>query len=652
MDEHNQKPMNIYPTINFIHYFWQLFKKHNLWIVGSGVLLGAGLCLLSYIQIYSSSTIFRFQVSETRSTSLIPTIQLEGIMGKTENVRDKSFSYMHSIPFYFELARRFSLDAEGRKILPIFKRSRGNLLLRVKSFFFDTFTYGATSDQSLQLAQSLQKVFSFKKDSDNTIIMYVRSGKPSLSIKLGEIVGPIVRSIILDNESFDVKVSAEHFNELLKDSQNNLQELEKEMVTHKQIQQNEKGNLGNAPIASMELEKELRMAKIEAQRLALLTKNLQKQISENSMYALGDGQYKYVDQVSIERLNELKQQLEIANAKVVTIERSFTNMKQDNLHLPASEQNYMKLKWQHELEHAINKDLLIKTRDIEGLSKLLDNSVRVIGETALVPAKLAISRPMRFIFGFLLGTIFAMISVYYYFDFFKIIQGNHDIRNFGNFEILTSMPEIKKIKANDIWKDLPANHHAMEAFRHMMEKAEVAKVVSFVSPGKGEGKSYLIANLAQNLSRFGKRVGVVDTNWVNPTLSRTLAQVDNIKVVNAENFLHDKDSFMDRSLLIKQIKKLSYETDIILIDTQSLSTSNDAMVVASVCNLNIIVCSYFETFQHKYSSVMKRFDVAGISNYSVVLNKATMSNEFLFFKGRIRALDEIDTNPIYMKKSS
>ena len=648
MSEVSKTSMKAYPRINFMKYFGQLIKKHKVLVLSSGFLIGGILLLLSFINSYTSSTIFRFQVNNTPASSLAATVQLESLLGKTETIREKSFNYLHSIPFYFELGSVLTEHPEGKELIPVFLRSKDNLLLKFKALFYDTFSYEGKVDISLRVAQALQKIIAFKKNSDNTIIMFVQTGTPELSLKIGRLLGPMVRKIILENESHDLQVSKAHLQTLLDESNNNLLRLNEEYLQHQENHQRDQGKYASS--ALMDMEKELRMSKIEVQRLELLVKKLENDIKKNSVYTVANTDYKYVDQIAIERLSELKQQREMALANLQSVEKSYLKLKGENSDLPETEQIRMNLNWNLELEQSINKDLLIKTRDIESLKKLADNSVRVIGDTAIVPKKIKLSKFLRFVLGFLLGAIASIFGIYYFYDFFKVVKGQSDLILSGR-NILNSIPKVQNIKNDSVlWKELPTNHHVMESFRFLMEMTISEKSLCFISSGKNEGKTFIISNLAENLTRFGKKVLVVDTNFRNSQLTKLLQGKEGIKIISADNFVHDNESLLDRTRLIQEIRTHSKDCEIILIDTQDLSGSNDALIAASVANNTVVVASYLETFQHKLHEMITKLETADIANYQLLLNKANSSDEII--KTQERGLDNVDSQPLYLRKIS
>jgi hypothetical protein len=124
-----------------------------------------------------------------------------------------------------------------------------------------------------------------------------------------------------------------------------------------------------------------------------------------------------VDQISIERLNELKQNQESAAAKVSSIEKTLKTTKAEELDLSQEEHSFSNLRGRYELEYSLNKELLLKARDFEGLKKLTDSSVRIIGTTSLVPVKFKVSRPLKIVLGFLFGVVLSLLGIYYYFEY-------------------------------------------------------------------------------------------------------------------------------------------------------------------------------------------------------------------------------------------
>lgn len=599
----------------------------------------------SYIKNYQSSTIFIFQISKTRNANVSRGIQLESILGKTETVRDESYNYVQSIPFYFELAKRFSEHPEGKEIIPVLFNSKKNILVKLKMMFFETFAYNVSSDSSILLAQSFQKIVSFSKDSDTALIMFVRAGTPELAIRIGDILGKIVRDIILENEYNELSVSDKHIRGQLEASRQRLSEIEKEFLS---IKRNESGSSHNSPI--WEMEKELRQAKIESQKYQLMVNEIKKEIQANSTFKTNSGDYPFVDNVSIERLSELNQALDVARAKVASVEKSLEKLKMDDAGSIQDEQHYSKLKARFQMEFDINKDLIIKAREFDGLKKLMENSLQIVGNTSLVPAKLKISRPLKFGLGFVLGVTLFLVGLYYYYDFFRVIFDIREIAKKKDKEIISVLPEVHGIRGHvDLWKILPGNHLAIDAFRGILEKVESEKVISVMGTQPKEGMSFIISNLAFNLSRYGKKVLIVDTNWTNPQFSKDLSE--NIKVLPSGLFKHGKGAIIDQSLLINIIRENWNEFDYILIDTCPSSHNNDFLVVGTLANVNIVLCSFLETYETKFMALINKLESSGIENYCFIMNKVDLGHDLLAMKSNHIIYSASDLLKFQLKKT-
>ncbi|MFP5387109.1 MAG: hypothetical protein ACLGHN_13600 [Bacteriovoracia bacterium] len=647
MGNDSDNSMNVYPQINFMKYYMQLIKKHWPLVLSIGLFLGSIFYALAFIQNFYSSTLLRFRADSGASA---PTSLVSPLGGTQVSLRDKNFNYLQAMPFYFELSRQLNDHPEGPEFIRLFLKSKNNLLVKFKKLFVDVSPLETKESTVTQVAVVLKRIMSFKKDQDNGIYLMVRSGTPELSLKLGRILGELTRKIIVKNESMDIEASATHFKNLLSESQTNLMRLNNEMLENEENQQLDHGS-GKTQDAMMDTEKELRMAKIEVQRLDLLIKSLERELNQNSTYSIDNNSYKYIDQVGMERLEELKRDRKSAEAKVKSVSRTYEEMKVKNLGLPVAEQIETNLAWELNLERSIQKDLILKSRDLDSQLKSTETIVQVGRDTNLLPSSVRISKPVKFAMGFFLGIILALIGVYYFYEFFKVLRGSKDLIARTDKNILNSIPLLKKpSKKFDLWRELPSNHQAMESFRHLMEFTLEQKVLTFVSSKSGEGKSFIISNLAENLTRFGKKVLIVDTNFVNPTLSRFLPGHPQIEIVVADKFRHGPGALIDRSLLVKEIKTRSKDCDVILIDTQNLHDCNDALIAASVSNMTVVVASYLETYFYRLDEVIRKLQVAEIPSYTFLWNKANINDEIV--TTNTRALDDVDANTLYFSKSS
>jgi Mrp family chromosome partitioning ATPase len=189
---------------------------------------------------------------------------------------------------------------------------------------------------------------------------------------------------------------------------------------------------------------------------------------------------------------------------------------------------------------------------------------------------------------------------------------------------------------------------AVEAIRPLIDEVEGSRIVSIIGNQPGGGKSFIISNLAFNLALYGTNVLIVYTNWTSPKFQSDLST--NIKVISSETFKHGKGSIIDRELLINTIKAHSREFDYVLIDTCASIHNNDYLVVASVADLNLVIGSFLETFEHKLISLVTKLENSQIHNYAFILNKVDLDHELLAVKVQNHILSQPVNIKVGMKK--
>lgn len=645
MEQYSRSAANEYSQISFIKYFGRLVRKHCFLILTIALLFGGVFYAHSLIQTFTSTTSFHFREA---SVDLDETF---GPQGKTQisgSKRDENFAYVQTMPFFTSLAQRLMAHPKGEEIYPVFLKSKKNNLVKIKNLLYDSKSVLKDKDTVILVAESLKGILNFKKEHENGLVMLVKTGIPDFSLNLASVLAPLVKDVFVTNQSTELKMSLDHLSMQLEESNNNLSRLSEIELKNRENRQASL-SAGQGRRAILDIEKELRFAQAELQQFEFMVKNLEKELSKTNRYPIEDTQYQFIDHAGQERLEELKRKKISASAKVKSITNIYEKMKLNDLELPASEQIEENITWKLNLERAINKDLVIRKRTIESKLKSIENVVSVMGQVTLLSTSLKIAKPVKFFLGFLLGIFLSLVGIYYFYDFFNVIKDQQDFSSIAAGSILSVLPHIKKSsKVFDLSESLPSNHHILQSFRFLMKYALEQKVVSFLGSRKGEGKSFLIANVAQSLAKFGKKILIVDTNYKNPTITRHLRSQEGITVLSAEIFRHDKYSALDRSLLIREIRTHSKDCDVVLIDTINLYESNDALVAASVSNASIMMLAYLETFNHRLETALKKIELAELSNVSFVLNKASFKD--VMIKTQTSALEEVDIEDSYLRE--
>lgn len=139
------------------------------------------------------------------------------------------------------------------------------------------------------------------------------------------------------------------------------------------------------------------------------------------------------------------------------------------------------------------------------------------------------------------------------------------------------------------------------------------KMLSIVSPGRGEGRSYLAANLAVVFSQLGERTLLIDADMRNPCqhelfklenrrgFSSLLAGRDDVQAVQRVNNFIDlsvltagaippnPQELLGRPALTHLLANLNEAFDVILIDTPAAADFADAHMLAARAGAAVVV---------------------------------------------------------------
>lgn len=187
------------------------------------------------------------------------------------------------------------------------------------------------------------------------------------------------------------------------------------------------------------------------------------------------------------------------------------------------------------------------------------------------------------------------------------------------------------LDASEVYKDIVDNieHFSINDDLHTLLIA---------SYEKGEGKSTVCSNLAHSLSKKGKKVLLIDSDLVNPSLHKRFLIENNIgltdyfdnkfdleevickininmhvitsgsKVVNDYEMLPT----LEMNRLLEDIKGIY---DYILIDTASIKVSNDAIDLCSKCDGTIYVV---KSNRNKNSSIVQGYNLLKDANANFI----------------------------------
>jgi Mrp family chromosome partitioning ATPase/capsular polysaccharide biosynthesis protein len=161
------------------------------------------------------------------------------------------------------------------------------------------------------------------------------------------------------------------------------------------------------------------------------------------------------------------------------------------------------------------------------------SGVQQVGLAKADPLPISPTPKKNAIFGFVLGLILAAVAAYVLGRFDRRLRRLSDVEAIFHAEILAALPSVKSPVVRKDGRRAPANS-LLEPLRRLQTALQMggslapggreraARVILFLSPDAGDGRSTLIANLARVQSEAGERVAVVEADFRRPAQARLL----------------------------------------------------------------------------------------------------------------------------------
>jgi Mrp family chromosome partitioning ATPase/capsular polysaccharide biosynthesis protein len=159
--------------------------------------------------------------------------------------------------------------------------------------------------------------------------------------------------------------------------------------------------------------------------------------------------------------------------------------------------------------------------------------VQQVGPARAQPLSNSTSPRQNAIFGFVIGLLLASVAAYLLTRFDRRIRRLADVESILHTQILAALPAVKSPAVRPDGRRVPAKP-LLEPLRRLYTTLQLGnpldpggrerapRVILFISPDAGDGRSTLIANLARVQSEAGERVAVVEADFRRPTQARLL----------------------------------------------------------------------------------------------------------------------------------
>jgi capsular exopolysaccharide synthesis family protein len=228
---------------------------------------------------------------------------------------------------------------------------------------------------------------------------------------------------------------------------------------------------------------------------------------------------------------------------------------------------------------------------------------------------------------------------------------------------LAQIPQIKRRRKAQYITCLSNNSPQGEAFRRLRtnllipatRQDNLYQTLLMVSAEPAEGKSTIVANLAQSVAQSGRKVVAIDADMRLPTLheilelpnkiglsnvlrqevplSEALQQAPNLNlhVLTSGPIPSDPAELLDSCNLIALIDQLRDQFDLILIDSPALLAVADASILASVVDKVALVARRTKIKAEALAEACHQLETINAPMMGVIVNQSEMQRHYTYY---------------------
>lgn len=324
----------------------------------------------------------------------------------------------------------------------------------------------------------------------------------------------------------------------------------------------------------------------------------------------------------------------------------------DSLELDHYAVEYSNLERDYKINEQILESILSRARETSMTSTIETQNARVIDRAvpALSPSspKVVLNLALGVVGGMGLGLAFAFFVAF----IDDRVKSSFDIESVVGLPLIGVIPQIRKMDLSDKAQIVINNEdrQVSEAFLtlhsslRLHDDSKNAKCMLVTSTIPGEGKSFIVTNLALTFAAHGEKVVLIDCDLRKPSIHKGL-KIDNekgvIDICTNESSLDDAiqrsvhrnldvipaggraknpTHLLNSKIFESTIAELRKRYDRVLIDTPPLAAVSDALIILPMVDGSLFSI-YFNKVRRKAAQfAAKRLQESNVPNFGAILN--------------------------------
>ncbi len=659
-----------------LHTILILTKKYARLIVG---VLGCAAIVVSlehtFFPSFQSSSKLNIKTRET-SQLLTTAAKISGYDYNSYSQYDQADKYLKMLTthqYFIALGKAIRESDQYKLFLAVDDLARTPRYKRLFKGSFNQVQKGkkhVTKYSDYEIGSTASSWVSFSKNDYDSILVSVVMPNKEMAVHLNNIASQVAVDSLTAYEKKEIQEVEEFLENELNLLENKIRKFSREAIElHIRAGSRSNGQINREQVElqAFELRKEIQAVRTDITEMNSLKDRLGQQVSALKRERQPASYLEELKSTILGQRSQLNEEIRLLNIRKNALESSLQGI----LELPVAdiEQEIKTVQQKIDLNHTLFEGLKKQLFDMKIYKISLNNKVRIYDKASLSFATIQVPLRSKLLLSFAF-VVLLLAGLIYTLEYINpTVRSKADIEKMGIF-FAGEIPQIGKrsnfirtIKSQSnqdesILCNFDVNNVVTTAFRYIrtriLQRVELSqgkeiKVMSIVSPSRGEGKSIVSANLAGSLGKIGKKTLIVDCDvkLFNNThiygirnevgLTEILSGEKTVKEVLITGIQSGVDFIPSGKLGISGVEYISSERfgefirsmreiyDFIILETAAYDSGPEAIIATRSADVPVIVTSKFETGMSDLEKLMDGLSALDFKIVFGVLNRVDES---------------------------